>query len=195
MSKIFVTSDTHWHHSNLCTGTTLWKEPENCRNFNTVEEHDGLLLENINSAIQPEDTLFHLGDFTVGSKSGPLKLNKSEAYVYFRNKINCKNIIYIRGNHSLKKQELRELGIFSSVHDYLEITYNKKLICMFHYPIHSWIEMAKGSFHLFAHEHSGRRRGRSMDVGLDGNNFKPWLLDDVIELLKQQPSLKEGHHN
>ena len=97
-NKIWTCSDTHFNHYNLIKGTSSWKDKSNCRDFNFVEDHDNLLLENINNVVMPEDTLYHLGDFTVGSMP---KFNKVDAYYHFRNRIKCRNIIYVRGNHSL----------------------------------------------------------------------------------------------
>lgn len=144
--------------------------------------------------VQPDDVCYLLGDFTCGSQSGSLKMSKSLAYCHYRNQIRCKNIFYIRGNHSLSKDKLKELNIFTKIYDYYELSYKRQLVCMFHYPIHSWNGMSKHSYHFFGHEHRGRVRGRSMDIGLDGNNFKPYKLDDVIEFLSTQPILTEGHH-
>ena len=142
----------------------------------------------------PEDTLWILGDFSVGSQS--IGLTKEQAYIKYRNLIKCKDIKYIVGNHSLKKSTLRALGIFSEVYDYYELHYKKNLICLMHYQLHTWNYMHKNSFHLFGHSHSNPKivRGRSCDIGLDGNNFKPYLLDDILEELRKQPVLTEGHH-
>lgn len=194
MSKTFLCSDNHHGHSNLILGTSLWQDKSGCRNFQTVEEHDSTILDNINSVVQPEDTLWCLGDFSVGSRS--VGLSKEEAYIKYRNLIRCQDIKYIIGNHSLGKKRLRELGVFSEVHDYYELRYKKEFICMSHYPFFSWNSMSKGSYMLHGHVHSNPKRvvGRCCDVGLDGNNFKPYLLDDILEELRSQPVLTEGHH-
>lgn len=203
-SKIWVSSDLHWGHGNNCVGTSQWGDKSNCRPFNTVEEHDELLLKNINEVIAPEDTFYILGDFCVGSNSSYLKMKKLDAYRYYRNKINCDHIIYIRGNHSPSMKELKDLNnyqisitncpIFEEVYDYYEFRHKKNFICMFHFPLRSWNHMSKGSYCLYGHQHSNSVFGRSMDVGVDSNDFKPYLLDDIIEKLKYNEIIKEGHH-
>ena len=194
MSRIFISSDFHFSHRNLCVGTSLWPDKSGCRDFQTVEDHDATILNNINTLVMPEDTLWILGDFSVGSQS--MGLSKEQAYIKYRNLIRCKDIKYIVGNHSLNKKKLRELGIFSEVHDYYELMYKKKMICLMHYQIHTWNSMHKGSYHLFAHSHSCPKivRGRSCDIGLDGNNFKPYLLDDILDELSPNLKITEGHH-
>lgn len=194
-TKVYFCSDTHFSHYNLIRGTSSWENSIGCRDFDNVEDHDNLILENLNSVIMPDDTLYHLGDFTVGSMP---KFTKEDAYYHFRNRIKCRNIVYIRGNHSLKLDFLKEMNIFSSVHDYYELKYGNKFIVMSHYSFRTWNHMSKGSFMCFGHSHTQNYKdsmyGRSMDIGVDGNDFKPWLLDDVIEILKLQNTLKEGHH-
>lgn len=198
MSKTFLVSDTHIFHSNLCVGTTLWEDKSGCRDFKTVQEHDNLIIENINSMVAPEDTLYHLGDVSVGSKSSYINLSKEDACIEFCNRVRCKNIILIQGNHDLSLSRLNQLYVFKEVYKYYELYYKHNLICFFHHPIRSWNGMSNGNLHLYGHCHhkdwKNSLYGRSMDIGLDGNNFKPWLLDDVIEILRVQTVIEEGHH-
>ena len=57
-SGIFFTSDTHFCHKKIL---------EFCdRPWNSIEEHDEALIDNWNSIITPDDTVFHLGDFCFG---------------------------------------------------------------------------------------------------------------------------------
>lgn len=193
MNKMFISSDFHFGHSNLCAGTSLWQDKSGCRPFQTVEEHDNTILDNINSIVQPEDTLWILGDFSVGSRS--CGLNKEEAYIKYRNLIRCNDVKYIVGNHSLNKRRLRELGIFSEVHDYYELLYKKKFICMSHYPFAEWNGSSHGSIMCHGHSHGNYHgRGRIIDVGVNTNEFKPYLLDDVIEKMKLIDINHIGHH-
>jgi len=195
-SKIYIMSDNHHGHSQIVRGTSSWEDKSGCRDFDTVEEHDKTILDNINGIVMPDDTLYILGDFCVGSSTSYLKMKKIEAYRYYRNLINCEHIHYIRGNHSPSLKEFNELEkpIFESVHEYLELRYKKNLIILFHYPILSFNSMSHGSYMLSGHQHSNRVHGRSMDIGVDSNNFKPYLIDDIIEKLRNNPIMKEGHH-
>lgn len=193
--KIWISSDLHMTHGNNIKGTSKWNDTSKCRPFNTVEEHDNTIINNINQVIEPEDVFYILGDFCVGSMES-IQKKKIEAYRYYRNLIKCEHIYYIRGNHSPSLKEFHELEkpIFESVHEYLEIRYKKSFICLFHYRMATWNSMSHGSYHCYGHSHSTGIYGRSMDIGVDSNNFKPWLLDDVIEKLKSNEILKEGHH-
>ena len=91
--KAFFTSDTHFHHKNICEGLSDWDREKNAhqfRPFNTLEELDKTLVENINSTVGEDDVLIHLGDWSFGGK---------EQIWEFRKQIKCKNIHLILGNH------------------------------------------------------------------------------------------------
>lgn len=88
--KLFFTSDTHFHHTNICAGTTEWTEGRNYRPFPSLEEMDKVIVDNINSVVGEDDILIHLGDWSFGGK---------EQIWEFRKQIKCKNIHLVLGNH------------------------------------------------------------------------------------------------
>lgn len=91
MENIFFTSDTHYGHKNIVKGCTSWEGGlQRCRDFNTLEEHNQLLVDNINSIVRENDTLYHLGDWSFGGVNNIWE---------FRKQIHCKNIHLIFGNH------------------------------------------------------------------------------------------------
>ena len=55
MSKIWFTSDTHFSSERTLE---LSKRP-----FKSVEEMDKILIENWNSVVGQNDTVYHIGDF------------------------------------------------------------------------------------------------------------------------------------
>lgn len=202
--KIFFTSDTHYSHANICSATTSWAEGEGyTRKFDSLEEMNGTLVSNINEAVRENDILFHLGDWSFGG---------FDKIAEFRNRINCKNIHLILGNHDhhieRNKEDIRSL--FSSVNRYLELQvkynvntpiYGMVNLVLMHYPIASWNKMNEGWIHLHGHVHlpSDKRiaQGKAMDVGVEGNDLKPVSLDDVLRL-KERPiknlCLPKDHH-
>lgn len=101
MSKnIYFTSDTHYHHRNIVRGISEWEKFEkgsshqNTRDFNTLEEHDEALIKSINSLVKYDDILYHLGDWSFG---GHEQIKK------FRDRLECKEIHLIFGNHDQYK--------------------------------------------------------------------------------------------
>lgn len=184
MSKVWITSDCHFHHPNLVRGISTWDK--GWRDFDKQEEHDETIIKNINDMVMEDDLLIQLGDFAFG--------DKAKNVPYFRSRLNVKRILSGLGNHD-KRSVIEDVFGKENTFDYLEYKHGKNYVILCHYPIHSWNGM-KYTYHCSGHLHSNPARihGRSMDVGLDGNNLKPYLLDDVIEFLKKQPIYSEGHH-
>ena len=66
--KVFVTSDTHYGHKNICRGVTAWRLPDGSipidqtRDFETMDEMNDAIINNINSVVGQDDVLIHLGD-------------------------------------------------------------------------------------------------------------------------------------
>lgn len=202
--NVFFTSDTHFNHKNICRGTTNWVDSDDVtRNFQSLEDMDNTLIDNINNKVGEDDVLIHLGDWS---------FNGFENIEIFRNKINCKTIHLVLGNHDhhIRRNKDNIQKIFSSVHDYMFLDIRKEngklvdkynFICM-HYPIASWDGMSNGIIHLHGHVHLPNNlrigQGRSMDVGVDGNNLEPISLEEIMELMEKQPieklCLPKDHH-
>jgi calcineurin-like phosphoesterase family protein len=204
--NVWFTSDTHYNHANICKGTTVWDKAGNnhFRDFDTLDKMNDVLVNNINSVVGEDDILIHLGDWSFGG---------FDSIAHFRNRIVCKNIHLILGNHDHhignNKDGVAEL--FSSVNQYLDLTikwagksgekFNSSHFVLMHFPIASWDGLGKGVPHLHGHIHlpPNRRigRGRVMDVGVDGNNLFPISMSEVHRLLKDQPIdgfLDKDHH-
>jgi calcineurin-like phosphoesterase family protein len=58
---------------------------------------DECLINNINRYVKKHDTLYYLGDWVF-----PGKRNYTEVAQYYRDRIDCNNIIFIWGNHDNK---------------------------------------------------------------------------------------------
>ena len=81
-NTIWITSDLHLCHDK----DFIYKQ----RGFSSCEEHDKSLIKNINDLIAVDDYLFILGDVILYDIDKGL-----EEF----SKINCNNIVIIRGNH------------------------------------------------------------------------------------------------
>lgn len=216
--NLWVMSDPHYNHKNLCRGVSNWTNPElRTRDFNTLEEMNQTMVNNINEVVKPEDTLICLGDWSFGGINSIWD---------FRKQLNCRDIHLVLGNHDhhiennrtlpnvVKNLETNQLednvgqpytvpvraqSLFSGVYKYLE--YYE--FVMMHYPICSWNNLGKGYMHLFGHLHSDHefkvREGKAMDVGLDGNGLKPYSVQEIFAIMDKQPicniSLDKDHHN
>jgi calcineurin-like phosphoesterase family protein len=198
---IYFFSDPHYGHKNYTSGISSWPDKTKCRQFDTLDDMNNAVVRQINDKIGPNDEAYCLGDWNFGVKHNAK---------IFRDRLHCKKIHLILGNHDTQKggnfvipdsqdsngKHLFFYDLFESVSNYKEIFLNKKRICMFHYPIASWNEMAS-SIHLFGHTHSRPEDrffngGKSMDVGLDGGG--PYSVDEIMEIMASRPIKREGHH-
>jgi calcineurin-like phosphoesterase family protein len=176
MSKVFVTADLHLNHTNII---------KYCgRPFSSVEDMNRTILDNWYSTISEEDTVYILGDFWWNPrKEYPLYQEFFTDMGYPGSPPGKK--ILIRGNHDKAIDE----WLFDMVYDLYTISidigegYPVPLV-MSHYAMRVWDCSHYGSFHLFGHSHGTLDGyGRSIDVGVDTNEFKPYLLTDVVERL------------
>ena len=186
--NIVVTSDIHAFHKNLAAGSSSWESKDGCRPFANQFEMTDVVIDNINSVCGADDILLHLGDFAFGNAAN---------IALARKQIKCKNIITLFGNHDHHIRNHTEYsGLFTACLDYLEFTINGTLFCAFHYPIEEWNEMNRGSVHIFGHRHTkGRifRNGRSMDIGLDSNDCKPYKLEELHHVMTSVATVRLHH--
>jgi len=205
--NLFFTSDTHYGHTNICRATTNWKDADNVtRDFKSLEHMNAVLVDSINQIVREDDVLVHLGDWSFGG---------FENIEEFRNKIVCKNIHLVLGNHDhhIANNKNNVQDLFKSVNQYVELDIRRpsrleknkvdkfNFVCM-HYPIASWNNMNSGVMHLHGHVHLPPHQriaeGRAMDVGVDGNGLEPISLNGVYALLNDRPikklSLPKDHH-
>lgn len=203
--QLFFTSDTHYNHSNICRGTSKWAGDLTrvTRNFQQLKEMNYNIVENINEMVGQDDILIHLGDWSFGG---------FESIQEFRERIICKNIYLVLGNHDNhiedNKDNIRKLFVDVVHYTKLQVTTwkNKEMLpskyVLCHFPIASWDGMNKGVIHLFGHVHlSGQKkvmRGKSMDVGVDGNFLSPYTRKDIQHFLEDNPCatnvIPSDHH-
>lgn len=164
---VWFTSDTHFFHKNIISFSN--------RPYKDVGEMNWDIIRNISSVVAPGDTLYHLGDFTMGSWNVTLPLIHH---------IPCP-IYWILGNHDRPKN--RDKEHFAWVGHYKRIDVEGQKICLCHYPIESWHGMHRGAWHLHGHSHGNGKRtmNRRFDVGVDVWNMKPVSF----EMLKAHPRM------
>jgi calcineurin-like phosphoesterase family protein len=194
--RLFFTSDTHYNHTNICRGVTRWTDAEDItRDFKTLDQMNDRIVNGINAEVGENDILFHLGDWSFGG---------FDSIPEFHQRINCRNIHLVLGNHDHHIERNRDgiRHIFASINQYVELEVNKQHnFVLMHYPIMSWNNMNDSTIHLHGHVHlpPNRRigKGKMMDVGVDGNGMDPISLTKVLTLMNPQP-IKSGfefdHH-
>lgn len=192
---IYVTSDLHGYHKNICYGTSNWDNKAlNCRDFTNVYEMNYAIAESINSKLYKGDTLIELGDFAFGGWTNICS---------FRKMLRVDNIIHINGNHDnlIKRNAIipcssdidKEFGLrslFKEVHDapYIFTYKGYEFVCS-HYPPKDDTDFNKPNtvwLHGHCHNKNDKDKIHSkynvFDVCWNGEVLS---LDDIINNLKQ----------
>lgn len=174
MSKILITSDCHFNHENI-----LSYEPES-RPFASVQEMNEKIIENWNKIVEPQDTIYVLGDMFMGQITEiPPILDR----------LNGK-IILIRGNHDTANRInlYKERGIEVKDIDY--ISYKGRFFILCHFPIanEEFVNMVRNDNSevvvLYGHVHSNAPVGYvngTYHIGMDTNNLTPLTLQKIWE--------------
>lgn len=169
MSKTWITSDHHFGHARIIE---LCKRP-----FVDVDEMNFMMALEWNRVVGDDDTVFHLGDFTLGGVA--------LAQTWFSR---LKGHIMVLSNpwhHD--KRWIGKQGIVSQSGYEVEmlppmvVLEKPEVVVMCHYPILEWDRKHYGSIHLHGHSHGTQLpRSNVTDVGVDCTGFAPILLDDAI---------------
>jgi len=191
MSELWFTADLHLGHANIiryCQRPFLTDE-ESARaavdpegrgkvSAETVIRHDEALLEAINSRVGRNDTLWILGDFSLA----PIETARA-----YRERIHCRQVHFVRGNHDLPSYET----LFDRVLDQGMIKHLGKKIWLNHYPMRSWDKAFHGAWHLYGHVHGRLRtedeanpRLLAKDVGDDACDYSPVSFSEITEFMK-----------
>jgi calcineurin-like phosphoesterase family protein len=150
------------------------------------------LIANWNSVVQPDDTIYHLGDFSF--------MNEKETEKILQQLNGKKHLI--RGNHDkifMKSDSLHHY--FESVSDYKEINVQTKdgsvKVVLCHYPMIVWNKSHHGSWMIHGHSHGNLRypmKAKIMDVGVDPNNMYPVSLREVENHMSKLETEVLDHH-
>ncbi len=171
---IWIGSDFHWGHNNICKFC-----PETRGHFTDVEHMNSEMIRMWNEIVNPEDTVYLLGDIAF--------MAASHAASILRNLKGRK--ILVKGNHDSKTVKDKSFAAcFEEIHDYLEIRYDGHHVVMFHYPIMEWNRCHHGAIQFHGHLHqnpSGLERYRVRNVGWDyTGRFLSTMEEMIADALK-----------
>lgn len=200
-NNLFFTSDWHLNHKNICKNISEWKETSKCRNFDSVEDMNSHIIDSINEQAKENDYIVNLGDFL---------FNKTHNLEHFLNRINCKNIIFIKGNHDNFTEEEKNMFFFydKSIEQLQVVFPNEKgdghykpNFFLSHYPHLSWHKQHRGFIHLHGHSHGNLKLsfGKMLDVGIDNayklfKEYRMFSVKEVYKLMENKDVLKTEIH-
>jgi calcineurin-like phosphoesterase family protein len=192
--KTWITSDHHFRHANIIKYTN--------RPYADVMEMDDELVSVWNNFVDPQDTVWHLGDFTLGGK---------ELAAYYFGRLN--GHINILGNpwHHDSRWINGMTGatgfssksgwmpyLFSPIVVLEEVDTNEDgdsipaVLC--HYQLLNWDRQHYGSLHFFGHSHGvSAPRHNCLDVGVDNafkltGDYRPFEFQEAVEIAQSLTS-------
>lgn len=165
---VYFTADMHFGHKAIITMQN--------RPFETVEEMNRIILDNYNSVVKKDDTVYIMGDLC-----HHMRVEEADDII---GRMNGKKYL-VKGNHD-KNYDPR---LFADIKEYMMISTYGKCFVLMHYPMLSWPKKNSGSIHIHGHIHAksdyneaNRAEGiKRFDVGVDANDFMPVSARKVID--------------
>lgn len=143
------------------------------RKFDSIEEHDQLIIDNINKVVTPQDNLYFLGDVSWYNPAKTAELLEQ---------IKCKNRYLIKGNHDSWIKDGKCKKLFQGIYDMKRINDNGRSVFLCHFPVMMYPGQHNGTVHIFAHIHNTKEHDdyvefiQEMDKRIkerDGHRYKP----------------------
>jgi len=173
--RIYFTADLHLNHWTTEDRNII----KYCsRPFTTIEEMNQNLITNWNSLVQPEDLVYHLGDFC-------LRTSKELTAGHWESRLNGK-IVHILGNHDYNN---KVRGLQQAV-----IRFSKQKALLVHYPPTMIEEIPDFcNIVLCGHIHHHWKTKYLKDkllinVGVDVWDYKPVSIDQILAEIQRTPN-------
>jgi len=167
MKRTLVTSDPHLGHERAAFH----------RGFDTVEEHDELIIFNWNRKARPTDTVYLLGDAVFRQSTALSLLGRLNG---------IKNLIL--GNHE-HHDISKYLPYFRKI---MAMVIYKERYIFTHVPVHpSQFNRFVGLVNVHGHIHKGQDElyihdKRYFNVNMDFHNLTPLYIEELDQLIKER---------
>ena len=185
---IYFVGDPHWGHTNILQFAPKRKEVLG----ETIELHDAALLKRINSSVnKPDDILIIVGDFSLGHRIHE-----------YRDKITCRNVWLIIGNHDKNSVSHYYKCGFSVVCYEMTLKIAGEYVRIRHHPYRKpwykiifpwqWRERDRkkrptnhGSWLIHGHTHqqASAVQRKQINVGVDLNKYYPVSIRDIESII------------
>ena len=131
---IHFTSDHHWGHA---AARSFYRRP-----FSSLAEMDQVMMERWNAVVEPNDEVWHLGDFAV--RQSAMRV------AYLLNALNGRKHLVVGNNDDAA---VTDCDGWQSIQQYAELVIDGIRLVLCHYPFRTWRDMDKGSINLHGHSH------------------------------------------
>ena len=185
MPGVFLTSDTHFGHVNICKFTNYNGSP--VRPWDDVNEMDEEMIKRWNETVGPKDKVYHLGDVVINRKS-----------LAILDRLNGDKVL-IKGNHDIFK-----LSDYTKYFRDVRAYHVMNGCILSHSPVHKE-SIARFGTNIHGHTHGNRvRKLRGVNVktgemlysdeidpdyfcvSVEHTDYRPISFDDVLQKIKDQ---------
>jgi calcineurin-like phosphoesterase family protein len=185
MPSVFLTSDTHFGHINICKFTNYDGSP--VRPWDDVQEMDEEMVKRWNNTVGPKDKVYHLGDVVINRRC-----------LAIMDRLNGDKVL-IRGNH-----DIFNLSDYTPYFRDVRGCHVMNGMILTHIPI-SKDSLARFGCNIHGHTHGNRvrkLRGVNVKTGemlysdeidpdyfcvcVEQTDFTPILFEEVIQRIKDQ---------
>lgn len=162
---IFLTADQHFGHSQIAR---MCGRPFDDRDASAMNE---AMVAAWNARVRPADDVWHVGDFAMRLKAGPLR-------EIFDRLNGTKRLV--RGNHD--HRDTLDLPWAEPPRDLVETTVEGQKLVLCHFPMRAWRGSMGSAIHAYGHVHGLFEPTRlSLDVGVDAwPGMEPTSLAQVV---------------
>jgi calcineurin-like phosphoesterase family protein len=185
MPSVFLTSDTHFGHVNICKFTNY--DGSKTRPWDDVAEMDEEMVQRWNETVGPNDKVYMLGDIAINRKS-----------LQILDRLNGDKVL-IKGNHDIFK-----LNDYTKYFRDIRAYHVMNGCILSHIPVHKE-SIARFGANIHGHLHANRVMKivgaytdgtliRSKDeidpdyycVSVEHTDYRPVLFEEVIQKIKDQ---------
>ncbi len=173
MPAVFLTSDTHFGHKNICKFTNYDGSP--VRPWDDSDEMDEDMVKRWNETVRPNDKVYHLGDVVINRRA-----------LAILDRLNGDKVL-IKGNHDIFKLS-DYVKYFRDIRGY----HVMNGMILSHIPI-SKDSIARFGTNIHGHTHGNRvlKEDGTIDpdyfcVCVEQTDFRPILVEDAMPRIKDQ---------
>lgn len=166
MSCVYITSDWHFGHKNICKFRT---------EFGTISEHEGLILENYCSTVSKRDVVWFLGDMCFDKES--LQIIKALP--------GDKRLVL--GNHDTDCNKRPDIEQQILCYDKVMGIHKYKHAWLTHAPIHP--QELRGSINIHGHVHfkeNNIKHPKYFNACLENTEYKPIKYQDILQIMRSR---------
>ena len=133
-----------------------------------VEEMNEVMITNWNKVVGDDDTVYHIGDFT-------LTTSQSKFWEVFSRLKG--RVVFIRGNHD----KVLEKVFPGEMVDVKMIKSSGRNFWLSHYQHAEWPDKHKGTLHLFGHSHGNQQYtlAGAFDMCANSIGYTPMRLSEI----------------